>query len=810
MKLFPLLLSLEEQELEKFANLTPFVVFLFFSLAIALAAFIVWILSLNVDKFKKSLKTTPVIILIAGVFLAATCLFIPIYFYDAFKDNVDGLRQLYSVILGFHNSIRLFILDGDFVIIQETTAKFDNVILKNAYDGLAAVLYLSAPFLTFGFLLSFLKSLRSRFRFFIWKLLRRDLFIFNELNRKSIILAESIYREYKKKYKGYWFIPKCVIVFCEVDEKDEGDDSDLVDRANDINSIFFKTEITSLSVKGKKRKNAKVFVLPSPEELAAKKEEVLTKGLDLAEEVQAEHEMKEAFESKIQAFKNDVGSAQTIEELDTLYKEFVLAVEGMRKDYVPGEEIKNEQERTIKKGHLFVEEFRKTHQLNEATVSDKIDAFERDVRDSNSFESIKEVYDDFEAAIDRTRLDYDPSDYIPEKRKIKVHLFFMHTDPADNVRHYYDMFNRLQYREDYGLYLFSTKPASELALNHLLPGDIKTQPQRRRVTIDTFFIYRYLYNHGVDIFDNIKFETKDGKKIISVVIVGLGMYGAQFLQAMAWYCQMDGYYLKINAFDSDPLAEEKFAGMCPELMDDKHNKKIIPGDAQYDITIHPNCPIKTKKFNEEIAKITDASICFACLGNDDFNIEAAIEIRTQFERNGLHPSVHAVVQEMSSEITEGAANFKGQKYDIDFIGSDLDAYSYNSIIDSALEDEALRAHVAYSQTRRDVEKAVNEFYMYEYNYLSSCATVIHKKAKIHCHIPGMDKPSKERSKTEKDIIELLEHKRWNAWMRSRGYVWSGSIQKSTRNDLGRKHHDIVPYKELTEDEKRKDEIVSGI
>lgn len=661
---------------------------------------------------------------------------------------MDYLPWLKSFILSIHNTIRLFILDGDFVIIQETTETFNNTFWKSFYDGVSAITYLAAPLLTFGFILTFFKTLKARIRFFMGLHTNRGVYIFSELNRKSILLAESIYKENKELRKNGDKKPKrCVIVFCEVDEKDEGDDSDLTDRANEIDAILFKKEVTSLTFERKK----KVYIDNEPKD--------------------------------------------KLEEED-------LSVENLKK----------KQDETIDKGIKFVEDLRKGHELKENTVEEKIDAFKRDVKGAKKNSEINDIYDEFIAIIDRTRKDYTPADYIPPENRRRINFFFMHADQGDNVRHYYDIFKLLKSRSDVSLYLFSTSPASELALNHSSPT-IGNQNeaclvQRRRVTIDTFFIYRYLYEHGFNIFDNTIKETEDGKKIISVVIVGLGMYGTQFLQAMAWYSQMDGYYLKINAFDSDPLAEDRFAGVCPELMDEKHNKKIIPGDAQYDITIHPNCPIKTKKFNDELKKITDASICFTCLGNDNFNIEAALELRCQFERNGLHPIINAIVQETSDDITTGAINFKKQGYDINFIGSDEEAYSVSSILGSELEEEAKIAHVEYSQTRAEVLTAINEFYMYEYNYLSSCATVIHRKAKKHCHIPGMDKTRDERTPVEKKIIELLEHKRWNAWMRSKGYIWSGSIEKKTRNDLGKKHHDIVPYEELTEDEKRKDELVS--
>ena len=44
-------------------------------------------------------------------------------------------------------------------------------------------------------------------------------------------------------------------------------------------------------------------------------------------------------------------------------------------------------------------------------------------------------------------------------------------------------------------------------------------------------------------------------------------------------------------------------------------------------------------------------------------------------------------------------------------------------------------------------------------------------------------------------------------MRSEGYVFSGSKEKSSRNDLAKMHHDLVDFSSLTEEEKRKDSKV---
>jgi hypothetical protein len=78
------------------------------------------------------------------------------------------------------------------------------------------------------------------------------------------------------------------------------------------------------------------------------------------------------------------------------------------------------------------------------------------------------------------------------------------------------------------------------------------------------------------------------------------------------------------------------------------------------------------------------------------------------------------------------------------------------------------------------------------------------KARIACAIPGADKKESELTIEERDIIEVLEHKRWNTYMRSEGYVYSGSSDKSSRNDLAKMHHDLVDYSSLTEEVKRLD------
>ena len=81
------------------------------------------------------------------------------------------------------------------------------------------------------------------------------------------------------------------------------------------------------------------------------------------------------------------------------------------------------------------------------------------------------------------------------------------------------------------------------------------------------------------------------------------------------------------------------------------------------------------------------------------------------------------------------------------------------------------------------------------------------KARIACGMPGAEKRGEDLTEEERDAIEKLEHRRWNAYMRAEGYVYSGSHDKSTRSDIGKMHPDLVDFSSLDEAEKRKDSSV---
>ena len=370
-----------------------------------------------------------------------------------------------------------------------------------------------------------------------------------------------------------------------------------------------------------------------------------------------------------------------------------------------------------------------------------------------------------------------------------LYFFTISENQEENLNQALKLIDRYKCRENVHIYVFSTKLESEL----LLAANDKGKVKVRRVNEVRSLINRNLYESGVEnIFQSAR-DNGDGTKTISAVVVGMGLHGTEMVKALAWYGQMDGYDLKITAFDKNPLAEDRFTALAPELLAKEHNGVAVEGDAKYTIAVHSGVDIDAASFAKTISAITDATYVLVALGNDDANISAAVKIRMYFERIGIKPVIQTIVYNSEQKAAlDGIKNFKGQTYDIDFIGDIETSYCEDVILGSAVELEALSRHLSGGYPE-------DAFWNYEYNYRSSIATTIHYYARIACGIPGAGKLDSELTDEERDILEILEHKRWVAYVRGEGY-----IENETRNDLAKMHNNLVPYGKLKHSIKRID------
>lgn len=416
--------------------------------------------------------------------------------------------------------------------------------------------------------------------------------------------------------------------------------------------------------------------------------------------------------------------------------------------------------------------------------------------------------------------DFDSVIFKRKRSPREIDFYLISEDEQKKLRHAEVVINNFDYK-NVTLHLFSADIRSELLM---AASEIRNVRVVRIDDIQTL-IYHNLYTHGKMLFTRAREVEGKEEKIISAVIVGLGMYGKEMLKALSWFCQLKGYKLKINAFDSDKDAEEKFKFACPDLMSEKYNRVEHPNDAYYDITIHSGIDVSTPKFREKIEQITDATYIFVCLGTDDVNLKTAIDIRSICEGMSFSPfyhepdietviydsklarSVSTTWDALASEGEAGVTNFKGEHYNI-LVTGDLESfYSVNTLIDSKLIAAGFEIQLGYSAGNDPIKKkdpkvikaAERVFWKYEYNHNSSIAKAIHLKLRRDMGYVDTDEDWKKLSLEEKVILANPEHIRWNAYMRSIGYR-----KGDRRNDLAKAHNCLVSTDKLGDEDLRKD------
>lgn len=375
----------------------------------------------------------------------------------------------------------------------------------------------------------------------------------------------------------------------------------------------------------------------------------------------------------------------------------------------------------------------------------------------------------------------------------KTIFFALCEEESQSISEVLQLVPKYRNRANTTIYLFSTSVESELILNNLDKGKLIV----RRINPQTSFVNHILSSQGKLLFDSA-IPLEGLQKEISALILGMGRLGTEMLKALTWYCQMDNYRFKLNGFDKADGCKDQITAQCPELLKERYNGVFVPGEAYYQIDIH-TCDVHTESFREKVRNIGNISFAFVCLGNDSLNISAAVELRVLFEQMRIHPVIMAVVSnpEKCAALT-GAKHRTGVPYDILFVGDAKTVYSAQVIMNPALEEEALALHKRYNNGDP------YGFYEFEYNYKSSMASVIHFAVRKQLGIPGADKSEADLTDDEAKTIATLEHKRWNAYTRSEGYIFSGSKEKASRNDLGRMHNNLVVFGDLSDGDVLKD------
>lgn len=313
---------------------------------------------------------------------------------------------------------------------------------------------------------------------------------------------------------------------------------------------------------------------------------------------------------------------------------------------------------------------------------------------------------------------------------------------------------------------------------------------------------------------NIPKEHKD----ISVALVGLGKYGMRMLKTVFWAGQIDGYNLKIRAYDKNAdTIYDKLIADCPEL-ENQQTIKFIKVD------------VDSANFKNEILKpenSLDATYIVVAMGDDQLNLTVSDELYRLFRRKNNFSTAFMpqIFTRVRSDIKSNSF-FKNaeflQKRNIHLFGTVESIYSSNTLFNSDLENLALAVHLTYwgalqkEKGTKEFKTVYTDFKTKEYDRRASMAAALHIPAKLVAS-GVMDKS--QSVPAEKDLDEFAlwindsknleklaenEHARWNAFMASEGYISTdfesikkyAPFTKSHKDDLSKSHPCIIPWKDL--------------
>lgn len=754
-----------------------------------------------------SKKNNNVLAVIAvAVFFASTLIYIPIYTRMFVAEEASTAKVILQSV---YMAIKLFIVDGDYSVILEFANQGE--LIDTVYSVYVAVLFVGAPLLTFGFILSLLKNINARIKMLLFR--NRDWYIFSELNAESIILAKSI-RDSE--------IDEISYIFDIV--KKEWNQLDIPDSISDFISDCMQYIDASKESKNNEKKDVLLDKLRTINDVEYAKHWLKTNNIltyvDLRRFIKKciqRYKQKDC-ENAIDCLENYISTYYEYEQ----YKR-ILGIENdmyfQKRDalisYIKNESI------VFLQGNIKTAEFENMF-LDFKTMwsEDIINLFMGIILEHNREKCEMEKAEELKQTKARKRkgliffmeADSEIKDYdeligsaeelnaVVMKKHVadinlkahnvsaNVYFYFMGENELENMLQANSIIAKYKYLINSNLYLFSNRIESEVITNSVGIVNMKI----RRVNPYRSFIENLLYTKGTDIFDKAIGDA-DSKKI-GAIIIGMGKYGTAMFKALSWYLQMNGYVSTIDCFDANRYLGSRLNVECPGLFcEDKEN------DFQLDINIHSGVNVRGDEFVTQLKELKDTTYVFVALGNDELTTDTAFMIRMLFERMKINPIIQAVSKSrIMNDKLDGITNYKKQAYNIDFLGDLESSYSQEVIMHSKMEEEALQAHMSYGGG----PEAEAAFWAYEYNYHSSVATIIHRRAKIHCHIPGMDKTNvKDLTTEENRTIAELEHKRWNAYMRSEGYVY---VHGEKRNDMAKIHHLMIPFNELPPKEQEKD------
>lgn len=325
---------------------------------------------------------------------------------------------------------------------------------------------------------------------------------------------------------------------------------------------------------------------------------------------------------------------------------------------------------------------------------------------------------------------------------------------------------------------------------------------------------------------------KYGKSSIHVLLHGLSEMNMVALKAIAWCGQISGFSLRISVVGIDISKRvQELKLTAPGLFTDR-----------YDIRFY-NCESETQIVDVISRECMDVNYIVVSDESDNATMEQGILLRRLFykldEKFAACPPIFCYIKEpakfkLIENLATAEANPKRKmNYSLTPFGSLDEVFTYERLVDSALEKLAKNVHLAYeeifSDGEIDVKDALKRYNVFEINKRSNRANALHIRYKLlSLGLDYTDDPDAQQvvlsdyyTDASIEQMAISEHDRWMAFLETEGwtpatkdqvYAYRASdISKGRHNcPVLKMHPYICPYaylKELSEDLEGKDTTV---
>ena len=241
------------------------------------------------------------------------------------------------------------------------------------------------------------------------------------------------------------------------------------------------------------------------------------------------------------------------------------------------------------------------------------------------------------------------------------------------------------------------------------------------------------------------------------------------MKALTWYTQIEGYRTSITVIDKDSSARDRFHHACPGYFDGS-------ADSHCTIEIFSKMHTASPEFDRLIKEHKDIGYVFVALGNDSLNVNVAYDLRSRFAYMDKHPVIQTVVRNKQvSDALSAGQTYNGQRYDVEFIGSFEELYSYKMILDLEAKERIFKENLKWVDENR-ARSLISDS---EEAFRRSRANDIFTKLLLKLCIP------------KGEIAERSRHRSWVNLMFSEGYRHG-----KYRDQIAKTHAGLVDYEDL--------------